>query len=169
MNAMKTCGGTIVLEARTAADMMTTNPVLLQDNATLREAIALLVDKGISGAPVIDEVGRPVGVLTQTDILMHDREVVEHVSSQEVEYGSPLPSEWWDDFQVERVDTTLVRDRMTPAVFSVVATASAWEVLEQICELNVHRLFVVDEQGILVGVISAIDVLRHLSPAGTRD
>ena len=31
------------------------------------------------------------------------------------------------------------------------------------CELNVHRLFVVDRNGILVGVIIALDVLRHLS------
>jgi predicted transcriptional regulator len=31
-------------------------------------------------------------------------------------------------------------------------------------KLKVHRLFVVDENGVLVGVISALDILRHLSP-----
>jgi CBS domain-containing protein len=29
--------------------------------------------------------------------------------------------------------------------------------------LKVHRLFVVDADGVLVGVISALDVLRHMS------
>jgi predicted transcriptional regulator len=32
-----------------------------------------------------------------------------------------------------------------------------------LCGLNVHRLFVVDGNGILVGVITALDVLRKLN------
>jgi predicted transcriptional regulator len=155
---------TVILEARTAAELMTPNPLSLRESLTLREAIAFLVDRSLSGAPVIDEAGRPVGVLTQTDILIHDREEVEHVKP-EVEYGTPLPRRLWDEFQIERVDTTLVRDLMTPAVFCVAMTASAWSVVEQMRELNVHRLFVIDRNGVLVGVVTAMDIVRHLNPA----
>lgn len=156
----------VVLNARTAADLMTANPLSLREDATLREAVAFLVDRNISGAPVIDEAGRPVGVLTQTDVLIHDREEVEHVAPPEVEYGTPLPRSWWDDFQIERVDTTPVKDLMTPAVFCVAEDTAAWAVVEQMRELNVHRLFVVDDQGILVGVVTAMDILRQLGQAG---
>jgi len=154
------------LQARTAADLMTPNPLSLREDATLREAVAFLVDRNISGAPVIDDAGRPVGVLTQSDILVHDREEVEHIPAPEVEYGSPLPRSWWDDFQIERVDTTMVRDLMTPAVFCANIDTPARGVIEQMCELNVHRLFVVDGQGVLVGVITAMDIVRQLCPAG---
>src|SRR5262245_63767768 len=119
MNALKSLPvGAVVLQARTAVDLMTANPLSLREDATLKEAIAFLVDRNISGAPVIDEAGRPVGVLTQTDILVHDREAVEHIPPEH-EYGTPLPGSWWDEFQIERVDTTPVRDVMTPAVFCV--------------------------------------------------
>lgn len=158
--------GAVVLEARTAADLMTANPLSLREDATLREAIAFLVDRNISGAPVIDMAGRPVGVLTQSDVMVHDREEVEHLAAPEVEYGTPLPRSWWNEFQIERVDTTPVRDVMTPAVFCVAMETPAWTVISQMRELNVHRLFVVDDQGVLVGVITAMDIVRQLAMTG---
>ena len=157
--------GAIVLQARTAGELMSPNPQSLREDATLKEAVAFLVDRGVSGAPVIDEAGRPVGVLTQTDILVHDREEVEHIPPEH-EYGNPLPRSLWDEFQIERVDTTPVRDLMTPAIFCVGQDAPAWSVIDQMRELNVHRLFVVDEVGVLVGVITAMDIVRALAQAG---
>jgi CBS domain-containing protein len=157
--------GAVVLHARTAAELMTPNPLSLREDITLKEAIAFLVDRNISGAPVIDQAGRPVGVVSQSDILIHDREEVEYMGPPEVEYGTPLPRSWWEQFQIERVDTTPVRDLMTPAVFCVPLDTSAWSVIEQMRELNVHRLFVIDETGVMVGVITAMDVIRQLAPA----
>ena len=136
--------GPVVLRAETAADLMSPNPLSLRDDATLHEAVAFLVDRGISGAPVIDEAGRPVGVLTQTDLIVHDRE-----SSAG---GDP--------------DESRVRDLMTPAVFTVLPDATAAEVVEQLVALNVHRLFVVDGSGLLVGVVSAFDVLQGMRCRG---
>jgi len=165
MTAVKTpAEPRIVLRARTAADLMTADPVSLQESASLKEAIAFFVDRRISGAPVIDEAGRPVGVLSQHDILVHDREEVRHFAPPETEDGRPLPHSWWGRFQLERVDSTCVRDVMTPAVFCVGLEASVRSVIEQMCELKVHRLFVVDESGVLVGVITAMDVVRKLCP-----
>ena len=163
MNALMTFpAGAMTLQARTASELMSPNPLSLRDDVPLKEAIAFLVDRNISGAPVIDAAGRPVGVLTQSDILVHDREEVEHVEPPEVEYGAPLPPSFWEGFQIERVDTTPVSDLMTPAVFCVALETSARYVVEQMRELKVHRLFVVDEAGVLVGVITAMDIIRHL-------
>jgi CBS domain-containing membrane protein len=51
---------------------------------------------------------------------------------------------------------------MTPVVYSVLPDAPVTEVINQMVGLKVHRLFVVDPDGVLVGVISTTDVLRHL-------
>src|SRR5260370_36360747 len=67
----------------------------------------------------------------------------------------------------ESADTghpVLASDLMTPAVFSVRPDTSAAEVVERMVDLNVHRLFVVDRDNLLVGVISVLDLLRHLRP-----
>jgi CBS-domain-containing membrane protein len=137
----------ITLDAVTAADLMTGNPVSLQATASVPEATALLTDRGISAAPVIDDTGRPVGVVSKADILIHDRELYRASRSAEP-------------------DTTRVEDIMTPAVFSVTADTPAIKAIKEMVRLNVHQLFVVDEHGTLVGSISALDVLRHLHEEG---
>src|SRR5262245_27204091 len=60
----------------TAQEMMTPNPHSIREHATLDEAITFLIDKGFRAAPVIDDSGRPVGVISQSDIVIHDREKV---------------------------------------------------------------------------------------------
>jgi CBS domain-containing protein len=138
----------MVLEEWKAAELMTPNPVSIRESATVREAIELLTRRGISGAPVIDRAGRPVGVVSRADILVHDRESVDHVAPA-------------DDEEESGADR--VRDIMTPAVFCVSPDAPASRVVREMTELKVHRLFVVDELGVLVGVISVLDVLGRLT------
>jgi len=53
---------------------------------------------------------------------------------------------------------------MTPAVFAVSPDTPVHRVVSDMVGLHVHRLFVVDADGILVGVISTMDVLKHLRP-----
>ncbi len=156
----------MILEAAKAKHLMESHPVSIEETATVREAVAFLVDKGFSAAPVIDSAGRPVGVLSRADILVHDREQVHHVAAPEYYRGADLvtPKEMAEGFQVEEVDRTLVREIMTPVVYSVLPNAPVTEVVNQLVGLNVHRLFVVDENGVLVGVISMMDVLRRLRP-----
>jgi CBS domain-containing protein len=157
----------LALNAETASDLMTPNPVSIRDVATVREAIALLTDRGFSAAPVIDQTGKPVGVLSHSDILVHDREKIDHaVPVPEYYATSDLATRSGErlgkGFQVENCDTTEVRDIMTPVVFSVPPDASARRIIEDLVGWKVHRLFVVDDSGVLVGVISALDVLRRL-------
>jgi CBS domain-containing protein len=154
--------------ALTATDLMTSNPVSIPERALVGEVIALLTDRGFSAAPVIDDAGHPVGVVSRTDIVIHDRHKVggwdaaaDYYDHERVprHHEEEVP----EGFHVEDVDRTTVREIMTPVVFCVAPDASAGEVVEQMLGLNVHRLFVVDGQGVLLGVISALDILRHLS------
>src|SRR5260370_36383798 len=74
-------GTRLALRAETAADLMSMNPISVRRDAGVREAIALLTDRDITAAPVIDDNGRPVGVISITDILIHDREYVAFLKS----------------------------------------------------------------------------------------
>jgi CBS domain-containing protein len=156
----------LTLAGKTAADLMTPDPVSIEAGASVREAVAFLTDRGISAAPVIDEAGRPLGVLSRTDIVAYDRQKVEHVPGRDYfnetdrvnDSGERLPA----GFQVEDVDRTMVREIMTPVVFDVPLKAPAELVVGEMLKRKVHRLFVVDSDGVLVGVISAMDVLRSL-------
>lgn len=143
----------LTLHAWTAADLMTPDPLSLRHDATAAEAVAFLSTRGFSAAPVIDEAGRPVGVVSRTDLLQH------HGQRSVRLLETPLAPE---RTATEPDGRTPVRSVMTPAVFCVRIDTPIAKVVDKMLALNVRRLFVVDEAGVLVGVISAFDVLRGL-------
>jgi CBS-domain-containing membrane protein len=129
----------ICLLADTAADLMTAGPASIVATATVAEAAAFLTGKGFGAVVVIDEAGHPVGVVTKTDLLVHDRE-------RGGAAGGRTP----------------VRSVMTEAVMSVRPDTPARSVVAQFTALNVHHLFVADAGGVIVGVIGTLDVVRKL-------
>jgi CBS-domain-containing membrane protein len=156
----------LYLDALTAADLMTPNPVSIRAEASVREAIALLTDRDIGAAPVIDEAGHPLGVVSQSDILVHDRERIAPLGDTPDFYTRVELDHEWDGlpegFEVEHVDRTTVREIMTPVVFAVSPDATTARVVEEMVQMRVHRLFVTDEDGALIGVISTMDLLKRL-------
>lgn len=131
---------TLTLQARTAADLMTAGPVSLADSDSVAEALEFFTSRGFGAAVVIDAAGHPLGVVTKTDVLGHTRR---HKPSLEP-------------------DDTPVTEFMTPAVYAVRTDTPARSVVEQFLEVGVHHLFVRDAAGVVVGVISPLDVLKKL-------
>lgn len=126
----------LTLRARTAQDLMTSNPVSISHKSLVSDAARCLLRRSISAAPVIDEAGRPLGVVSRTDLL--------------AQYPNAL------------ADHTSVLELLTPRIYCVRHNATPREVIDTMTKLNIRRLFVVDDSDILIGVISAWDVLRHL-------
>jgi CBS domain-containing protein len=143
-NSRSSCiANPLVLDAETAADLMTVNPVTIREDASLLEAVILMTDKEVSAVPVLNGAGRPGGVLSRTDVVRYFRA---NAWSRSPASGNPP-----------------VREIMTPALLSVPPETTAVELVAKLLGLgNVHRLFVVDGEGALVGVVSAKDVLRRL-------
>ena len=161
----------LVLFAERAEDLMTRNPVSLDQRAPLHDAEALLTDREISAAPVIDVAGRPVGVISRADIVRHDREQARTLAPvpefyEKAELSLATGESLGTGFQVETIVPTEVGEVMTPTVISVPPEMPAWEVVARMLALKVHRLFVVDKGGVLIGVISALDILRNLRRPG---
>ena len=131
------------LHAETARDVMTPGPFSLHATATVAEATTFLTARDFGAAVVIDAAGHALGVVTKTDLLVYQREKADRPHGP----GHPTPT---------------VRDIMTPATFTVRDDAPVKTVIDQMLGLNVHHLFVTDEAGVVVGVISAVDVLKKL-------
>ena len=79
-------------------DVMTPHVVTLRVDDTLRNAARVLSDKQISGAPVVNESGQLVGVLSATDIVSFELErgfTATH--ERELPRGSPKASDLEDE------------------------------------------------------------------------
>ena len=157
--------GSFTLSAPTAADLMTANPVSISQDATVKDAAAFLTDRGFSAAPVIDNAGRPVGVLSRADIVVHHRQKAEYVPPVPDYYqrtdlatssGEPLPS----GFQVESVDQTRVRDIMIQEVVTVHGTTPVVDAGQIFLQKKFGCLPVVRDNNRLEDIITVVDLLR---------
>jgi len=152
----------MMLYAQTAADLMAPNPISIRAEALASEAVTLFAEKRIDAAPVIDEAGRPIGVVSRSDLLIHQ---CEHDKKRGGRHDYFFAPEFvGKDAASERKPEATVADVMTPAVFAVGPDTPVHRIVGDMVGLHVHRLFVVDDDGILVGVISTMDVLKHLKP-----
>lgn len=130
------------------ADVMSTRPVTIRSNRTLRDAGARLLEHRISGLPVIDDTGRLVGIVTEADFVVQEAE--RDPRSRRRFFGKRRPpkvAEYVSDVMVTKVVTIRSDD-------SVAAAARL------MTENGVKRLPVVDAEGKLEGVISRSDVVK---------
>lgn len=127
--------------AEKASDLMTTNLLTLDQDAPIRDAVFALGEDGPSGAPVLDEEQRLVGFISRTDL----------VGLMGRLFGGDRP----------RLESLTVGDIMTPAILCVTEQTGSATVIELMLREDVSRVFVIDGQERVIGVISAVDVLRN--------
>lgn len=165
--AVAKTGRKMVLAPCSVSELMTDNPLSIPADATALEAVQLLTERRFSAAPVINEAGHPVGVVSRTDLVKgllvpHDDE-------------RSLDDDWFQDGKVigdetiesgkalnRQLETVKVSEIMTPLLIGLAPDDSIERAVELMLTEQVHRLFVMDDDGVLVGVLSTFDVLRHL-------
>jgi len=153
-----------------AKDIMTSDVICVPQNMDLRDLAKMFLEKGITGAPVLDDDGDLAGVVSQTDLLYYqltrDDELVldsDFYASVRVE-GRPIPV----GFQIEDVNSGQVEDVMTPVVHSVTEGASAKSVARMMSRKHIHRVIVRKGRKV-AGIISALDLLQLLEVSGAGE
>jgi CBS-domain-containing membrane protein len=139
----------------TVGEVMTANVVAVPEDATYRTIVDLLAEHRISAVPVVDESRRVVGVVSEADLLYK----VEFAGARPER--RVFPSRHRTDRQ--KSEGQVARDVMSsPAVITQRGTPlpAAARLMD---EKRVKRLPVVDEGGVLVGIVSRADLLKvHL-------
>jgi CBS domain-containing protein len=140
------------------ADVMTRNCITIAPDATVEEAVNLMLSRHISGLFVVDKAGDLAGVVTEGDLLRRD------------ELGTQRNRPWWlrllasparqaADFT--RANGRHVRDVMTEDVISIAQDAPLEDVVAAM-EANRIKRLPVTADGKVVGVVSRTDLLRAL-------
>lgn len=145
---------------KTAAEIMTREVKTIPAEATLREAAEMLSLFDISGAPVVDETGKVVGMLSESDLLSEakKRAALPRLAA----FGVFLAPE--ESLQRIYRDgaTLLVREIMTSHVQTISPETSVDEAADILLRRKINRLPVVDDQNRLLGIVTREDILRAI-------
>lgn len=146
-----------------ARDVMTPNVLTVSEDWTLPELARFLTDHSISGAPVTNADGKLAGVVSVTDIARAAGSATARWVEPNTLYQheGDLAADDLGSLVVELESDLTVGQIMTPVVFEVDVDSSVSHVANTLVRGRIHRAFVV-ERGRVVGVISALDLLRGL-------
>lgn len=152
-----------------AKDIMTTDVVSIYDDMTLEEAARILLDKDISGAPVLNRSGLLVGVLTEGDLIRTQKSLAQPLFLTFLDAVFPLNyKEINEDLQA--LTAIKVADLMTETIYSLGPEAEERDIADLMVQRQINRVPIVD-RGALVGIVSRQDMVRaHLtSPRASGD
>jgi CBS domain-containing protein len=138
------------------ADVMTRTVVAVRPETPLKEVASIMVERGISGVPVVSADGAVVGVVSEADFVLKERGA---------EGGRPrlLARVFGESRQTKRelakIEATTAGQAMTAPAITVEAADTLKSAAEIMAGRRINRLPVV-EGGTLVGIVTRADVVR---------
>ena len=142
-----------------AKDVMTHRVITIESNASILQAIRLMLQNKISGLPVVDGSGNLVGIVTEGDFLRRSETATERKRPRWLQFllGSGKLADDYVSSHGRKIDEVMTRDPHT-----IVEDTSLEEIVHLMERHRIKRLPVVRGRR-LVGIVSRANLLHALS------
>jgi CBS domain-containing protein len=148
----------------TVADVMTPDPIVVLPETSLAEAVKILAERRISGLPVVDPVGKLVGVISETDLMWQETGVKSPAFITILDSVIFLENPVKYEQELHKALGQTVGEVMTKkSIVTVKPDKSLREAAQVMHDRSVPRLPVVDEAGQLVGILTRGDIIRYMA------
>lgn len=146
---------------RKISEIMKTDVYTVMDDATIKEVLQVLVERKISGVPVVNGNKKVVGFISDGDIM----KFIAKQNPRIIDMTSFI-TVWYDTESFEKKLHDLmdlnVMELATTKVISVESDYDVDEAAKVLGEKKIKKVPVVDDAGKLVGVISRSEILRYI-------
>jgi len=142
-----------------AKDIMNTGVITVSPDTTVEELGRLFIEKGISGAPVVDSENRLFGIVTENDLINQNRRF--HIPTLVRLFDAMIPIEGdaTIEKEIRRMSASKVSEICTTEVITVDPETSLQDIASIMSEKGVHHLPVMSS-GKIAGIIGKMDVIK---------
>lgn len=146
-----------------ARDIMTREVITVKKNMSVQEFAKLLAEKKISGAPVVDDQNKLIGIVTENDLIDQKKKV--HIPTVMALFDSFVFLENPERLEkdLKKMSASTVGDICTGEVVTAKTDTPLDEVATIMSEKNIHTLPVLDQEGNMAGVIGKSDIIRTIA------
>lgn len=143
-------GRAVQRDTTPVAELMTTHVLCVREDLGIDALTNLLIERKISGVPVVDARGAPIGIISKTDLLQHRYEGEDLLAvDQTLEPG----------YHADTPVRVTVGELMTPVPIAFGEDTPISQVAAAMAAERIHRLPIVGEDGTVVGIVSSLDVV----------
>jgi CBS domain-containing protein len=146
-----------------AGDLMSRDLVMIPQDMSVRGAARMLSRAEISGAPVVDDQGRCIGVISATDFIHWAQGEARPDSSR-----NACACAAWQIIEEQDFPEGCVREIMTCDPVTAPPETSVGDLARMMLNAHIHRVIVVGRGGRPVGVVSSTDILAALAQADVQ-
>ena len=149
----------------TAGEIMTKNVVTVKKETTIRELAELFTGRRISSAPVVDDKGELIGIVTETDLVEQDKSL--HIPTVISIFDWVIYLESGKKFEKELKKMTgqTVGDIYSREVDTIAPSTPVSVVADIMSSKKIHAIPVVMGSRV-VGIIARIDMIRSMIGKG---
>ncbi|MDX2215894.1 MAG: CBS domain-containing protein [Oculatellaceae cyanobacterium bins.114] len=147
----------------TVADVMTHDPIVVQPETSLKDAIQILAEKRISGLPVVDSNSKLVGVISETDLMWQETGVTPPAYIMLLDSVIYLENPNKYDRDLHKALGQTVGEVMTKEVVTVKPNRPLREAAQLMHERSINRLPVLDETDKVIGIVTRGDIVRFMA------
>lgn len=149
---------------KTVAEVMTADPTTVKPQTTLEEAIQILAEKRITGLPVVDDGGKLVGIISETDLMWQETGVEPPPYIMFLDSVIYLQNPARYNKEIHKALGQTVGEVMNDKPITISPERSVKEAARIMHEKKIRRLPVVDSKsGQVLGMITQSDVIRMMS------
>ncbi|HAC63880.1 MAG TPA: phosphoribulokinase [Cyanothece sp. UBA12306] len=149
---------------KTVADVMTPNVITVTPQTPLPEAIQILAEKKISGLPVVDDSGKLIGVISETDLMWQETGVEPAPYIMILDSVIYLQNPARYEKEIHKALGQTVGEVMSDHPISIKSSQSLREAAHIMHEKKIRRLPVVDDTGKqVIGILTQGDIIRSMA------
>jgi CBS domain-containing protein len=148
----------------TVADVMTHDPIVVNPETPLKDAVKILAERRISGLPVVNLQGKLLGVISESDLMWQETGVKSPAFITFLDSVIFLENPAKYEQELHKALGQTVGEVMTKkGIVTVHPTKLLREAAQLMHDRNVRRLPVVDEADHIVGILTRGDIIRFMA------
>ncbi|MBW4585631.1 CBS domain-containing protein [Aetokthonos hydrillicola Thurmond2011] len=148
----------------TVADVMTRDPIVVKPETPLNKAVQILAERHISGLPVVDDAGKLVGIISETDLMWQETGVTPPAYIMFLDSVIYLknPAAYERDLH-KALGQTVGEVMSKNPIITISPEKTVKEAAKIMQDHKVHRLPVLDSEGQVIGILTRGDVIRVMA------
>ncbi len=149
--------------SKTVAEVMTPNPITVEPETDLNQAIKIMAEKQISGLPVVDGEGKLIGVISETDLMWQETGLEPPPYIMFLDSIIYLQNPARHEKEIHKVLGQTVKEVMSDKPIAISPDKSLREAARLMHDKKIRRLPAIDSEGRVIGILTRGDIVRMMA------